>query len=489
MFLTKAYVSREFRDQMFRFYPAMKGNEAYIKMMEYLLFSSNFDKDHGGLFISQSILHKIEFNKERVIKAGDKTIKSKYNSQQFLERFKAEVDLDFEYTRWDKNYCRHVLSINLKGPLEEMIGDELSNMDKTGKVSFRDGTVWNKNTPGAIRKEIRAELLLADHTKCDEAKEIVDYLNSLDSRLFTKSQERMVDALKKAWEVVQLPTTKEKTLNVNVRGLRAFDTQPQPFYAGSTGGDTVRVFRYGDGLLSLSREIRKQITGAWWSVDLRSAQLSIAAREWNVPVVMEFLRTGESVWKVLFESCELDYDLKNNNPELFESLKNPLKKALYSLMYGMEIADIKKQLSKSLGKGMGAKFFSNFIIEAMAKARHNRMVEIEAANGATTIYGEWLDLDTLSINSILAQLAQATEMYLIYPVYAVAKTTEDFHIVIHLHDGLSINFDSEARRGRWVERINAAVQERADELGVITYLEWEKPVTSQEEAPGVCDAA
>jgi hypothetical protein len=71
---------------------------------------------------------------------------------------------------------------------------------------------------------------------------------------------------------------------------------------------------------------------------------------------------------------------------------------------------------------------------------------------------------------ILAEVAQALEMKLIYPAFRLARETREFTIVLFQHDGFSLHFVR--REEMWLTRIANAIQEEITQHRVETRLEW-----------------
>jgi hypothetical protein len=72
---------------------------------------------------------------------------------------------------------------------------------------------------------------------------------------------------------------------------------------------------------------------------------------------------------------------------------------------------------------------------------------------------------------VLAQLAQSCELKLLHPVVQLAETTDQFSIMLWLHGGFHVDFRDPSKAARWKARIEQAVQEEADRLGVATSLD------------------
>jgi hypothetical protein len=87
-------------------------------------------------------------------------------------------------------------------------------------------------------------------------------------------------------------------------------------------------------------------------------------------------------------------------------------------------------------------------------------------------FGEWIPyVESDGAKSVLAQLAQATEMALLLPAVELAEGTDEFQILLWQHDGFSVSFQNRSKRERWAGRITEAVNTEAGRLGIPTELE------------------
>ncbi len=240
----------------------------------------------------------------------------------------------------------------------------------------------------------------------------------------------------------------------------------------------------------LTKDLRKTLTRGWVEFDLTSCQLAIAAKMWEIEEIQEFLKSGESIWISLINYYGFDaLDMKHNETARYDLIKEDLKDALYSLMYGMTrknlIADLTEDLERFGIEDGGKTYMTHPLIKILYEARELRMKELNDCDTAETIFGKIIhirgskfssgapdDLRKEYIRSVIAQQAQAIELYLMLPVLDLAKTTKDFIITIFQHDGCSINFTNKSKKKKWLNRIVASVQARADQLGILTGLEY-----------------
>ena len=277
-------------------------------------------------------------------------------------------------------------------------------------------------------------------------------MNSLPPTLFTKlirsNAKATIEAIKK------LSTDSEHQWNI----FSSVIDDPVQIYQPSD--KTVRIFPVGERIVSLKSEIRRVFTKGMSEADLKSAQFSIAATLWDIPSVKEFLKNDGDMWEYL-------YQLGTTN-------KDALKKALYSLMFGMHYFGIMKQLEAIDIRYRD--FIELPLIKDLVIARNKEMKRILKNGGAETCFGNFLKLEAeQDEKSILAQCCQAMELKLLFPVIEIAMTRrgmKGFAIALWQHDGFTLHSHAAARSDYYKQLCSFLVDHQAYELGIITKLQW-----------------
>jgi len=456
-------VSRRFRQVMAEAFPALGGNLAYWRMMNYLLFGACDDHETKRRLLTHANLADI---------AGHKGNLSKFSSLGFLQRFQADVFSDHTFTWTDfiaKEKCRQVATLILPAQVQQALDDEFARKHyDTGRVYFSTGLAYNRNKHKDAREWQKAKALrLAKHAHSAEARDILDYLNNLPPPLFTKratlnhaAAEKVADSL-----------TNERAREQQLGYLKSIYEQPQPFYEPSSKGNTARLFGVNGSLPALKREVRNTWIKGWHKADLRSAQLAISARLWNVTEVVEFLAKKEkTIWQSLYEHFDL-------NEEEAQRAKPALKNALYAMCYGMGRKNLVEKIEKELGEAGiqrdGRLFTKHPLVKALMKGRNRTIQQIRKAGGGRTCFGKWISTAHLAPHRIAAQISQAIELKIIHPLFVCAKNTNDFTITLFLHDGVAIHFTDKSKVTRWKRRLNDLVVTAAEQFGAETELEWE----------------
>jgi hypothetical protein len=432
-------------------------------MMNYLLFGACDDRETGKRLLAHEFLADI---------AGHKGNISNFRSWQFLERFRADVfgSDALQWTRHKpKKKCRQVEKVILPATIAQALEDEYANKHyETGRVFFSTGEKFTRTRQRQQRKQQQDHALAnATEAGCQEAREILDYLNNLTPHLFyrafRKNHKNAEDAAR------LLPKAKARRQQLEI--LKHIAEQPQPFYQPSKKGHTERVFGTTGSLPLLARDVRHAWTKGWHKADLRSAQLAINATFWKVPDLAAFLKKKEkSIWQELTDHFYLA------GREAVKA-KNPLKTALYSLCYGMDVRKIAKNLTNDFAEvgiqRTGNLLWKHPLMRSLQAARTRMIRKISKAQGAHTCFGRWHSTTTLRPNQILALLSQAIELKLMHPLFTMAKATSDLTITLFLHDGIAVHFTDKNRITSWQRRMSDEIRKIAATYHIETDLEWE----------------
>ncbi|MGB8353814.1 MAG: hypothetical protein WCD79_08015 [Chthoniobacteraceae bacterium] len=443
-------------------FPNLDKNAANWKFLQYLIFGTFDDDDTGRRIISQKIIAEIEGRLDQI---------NNYRAATFLESFQRDVmgPDHFQWREWMKNKCRQVTKCEFPPDFAKAVEDEMQKVNHDeGRVYFADGTYFSRAKERIDRNRRKeAALAVQDEAICDEAREILDYMNNLPPNLFSAIRENIEQAMIVA---AALPDGKKgkKVSEIQQKYLKRIADQPQPFYSPSKKGSTVRIFGVDGCITSLQRDVRKALTVCWHEADIKSSQLAICAKLWHVEAVERFLDDGGNIWHHLYDEMQIP-------PAKRSDIKPALKEGVYSTCYGMPESSIKGNLTKALRAKeidqRGQSFTESPLIGALLLAREEAMALIEVEGGAETCFGDFLPTYELDEKQILAQVAQAVELKLVHPVIRLAMTTDDFKVVLWQHDGFSVHFTR--RPGQWLDRISEVVQDQVDELGIKTRLEWD----------------
>jgi len=457
--LSDVPVSKFFRDAAWKSFPGLNKHPGYWPLFCYLLFGSWHDKDTGRLLLYSDILSEIEGRDPNNSQA-----------EKFLIDFREEVlrpvGADIRWTDWykPKRKCRQLRKRDFGLEFEEILRQEhLGKWNRGERVYLLDGSIHNRLNARRFRRQQR-EAAGRLPTFCEHAEFIRTYMNTLPANLFTtKVQENFRSALKATFNLPDSPVR-----DAQLRILRHINSQPQPFYFPSEKGHTVRLST-SEGIPNLKSNVRRALTKGWEEADLRCSQLAICASLWRIKEVTDFLATGKSIWNRLFDYLEL-------RPEQRQLAKPILKKAIYSTCYGMEEPRVRGLTARDFaGEGMDKKLSPSLLKEelfaSLFNSRDIALEQIAEEGGGMTAYGRWLRITgEREPRDIMAEVAQSWEMKLIYPAFDLARKTSDFTITLFQHDGISVQFTR--RSEQWKRRIEESINENANRLNFMTWLEW-----------------
>lgn len=303
--------------------------------------------------------------------------------------------------------------------------------------------------------------------QCQEMTAMAAYLNGNLLKLYMDFVEKNYD---EAFAYAVLAG--DETL---LRNLHRLIDNPMPLYRPQlaydletdTGSRTYRIF--STLVQFLSKPCRKILFKGCIEMDIKNCQLTIAAYVFDIPSAKAFLGRGTSIWDVLLDWMELPYEAKPM-----------IKKALYSLIYGMKRQFVAFHLRNELkAAGYRAKrsMLKHSVIKDVAAAIERVKERIVAEGGAMGAFG-WMPLGTQEINSFLACLVQSYELALTHACYEIAIAERKHRhdqstIILHQHDGFLLMLKDGADQKEVLTRYQKAFARKAEQLGICATLEVE----------------
>lgn len=464
MRLAAKTVSPDFRQLIRASYPGIDRDPAYWRMMEFLLFGTISDETTGQLRISRATLAQIEGRQADLRN-------HRYKGKAFLDRFSRDVTpIDYSDWLYTEDRARIVRNPVFTQEIRMALHDELARWDSGKRLYFATGEGFNRRRQAAFRASERAAALRDLETAdCAKTRQLLAYMNTLPSNRFMRIVQYIPKAVLAAFEIDhELVRMQQMSL------LRAIRDEPKPFYKPT--GKSVRIFPSTESMLMLKRELRAILTQDWMSFDLRSAQLAICARDWQVEEILIFLEQslndGPTIWDefaaYLHTACTPPF-------------KAACKQALYALTFGagqQPVWDAFAHEGQSIEEAR--RLLHHPLVRALLDARKVQFGQIKQHNGAMNCFGQWVAVPTEwdggrrrnlpNYRSVLAQLAQARELQLLEPVIDLAHQTDQFTITLWLHDGFCLDVRDRSRADRWAAHIITAVNEQADKLSIPTEL-------------------
>ena len=468
-FIQRVSISRSLREEISRHYPITVSHDGHRAFLGYLLFTTFRGKDNRPVLKAEvvaRIYDALQSYEARYVRVKD-----------LLEIFRRDVLPRFTWTGFMPGRgCREAYQIGIDENLLLRIEEELRTRPDLieDPVHWQTGRQIDRKLQTNLRKgELKAvkQDFLAP---CEMTLRWQRYLNSRSSRLFFEIR----DQFNEAWKVATDYRSKQKREGA-LRHLHRIHIQPKPIYRPSE--NSVRVVST-ETLQTVDSEIRRILTrDAWREYDLTSSQLAIAAVEWDVPEVRDFLADGGSVWEHMARHTGLGIEYKP-----------VFKKAVYTTAYGAGEANIRTTHMQEAADKEGLTYcphtegeaiLSHPFLDALIPARNKQMQQIEIDGGAYDVFGNWLSVRHLTIKkgscqsavrSVLAQLNQAIEMDLLTPVLTLAEEEETkkrhkWQIALYQYDGFSVKYH---RSEDFYHRmIVDTVNSRAKGLGYPTRLD------------------
>ncbi|MCS4117356.1 hypothetical protein [Salinibacter ruber] len=459
------FVTRGFKDAALEEYPIMEEHQGHRTFFTYLLTTVFTDDDTGEIVIPYKTIARC-YGQQALEKAKNGNI----TTGVILNIFQSQVVDGFRYHDAYSASAGKARTVEHTG-IDNSIIRAWEKQDLLSEDLIDFVRLKGKDSKN-LRDELKERSGEENSPHCEDATEWRNYLNGRSSNLFTRA---VKENYGEAREVAAIFDGRRKQKQA-LRHLNAMAVQAQPIYGFSD--NTVRLKSLNPSLATVDKDIRHVITQEWVELDLSSAQLAVAATEWEMTELRDFLANGGSIWDSLFDYLNLGY-----------YAKGPLKKGLYSVVFGSprfqipeNISDEAEEEGIDISSDTASKFLEHPIIEELLEERERRIEAIEENGGIRDdAYDRWISLEECTAQnpklSLLAQVAQAREMWLLRPVLDLALEQENdrerhaWQVTLLQHDGFSVHFTRS--REYHLDRIKEAVKQRAERHGYPTELEVE----------------
>ncbi|MCS4046969.1 hypothetical protein GGQ04_002105 [Salinibacter ruber] len=462
------FVTRDFKILVLQEYPILEKHQGHRTFFTYLLTTVFTDDDTDGIVIPYMTIARC-YGKQALEKAKNGNI----TTGVILNIFQSQVVDEFRYYDAYSASAGKARTVERTG-IDNSIFRAWEEQDLISEdlIDFVRLKPWTGKNSKNLRDELKEQSGEENSPHCEDATEWRNYLNGRSPNLFTRA---VKENYGEAREVAASFDGRTKQ-NQALRHLNAMAEQPQPIYGFSD--NTVRLKSLNPSLQTVDSDIRHVITQDWVELDLSSAQLAVAATEWEMTELRDFLANGGNIWDSLFGYLDLGY-----------YAKGPLKKGLYSVVFGSprfqipeNISDEAEEEGIDISSDTASKFLEHPIIEELLEERERRIEAIEENGGIRDdAYDRWISLEECTAQnpklSLLAQVAQAREMWLLRPVLDLALEQKNdrkrhaWQVTLLQHDGFSVHFTRS--REYHLDRIKEAVKQRAERHGYPTELEVE----------------
>jgi hypothetical protein len=460
-------VSSNFRTFVLNKYPALQGNQPYLRFFRYLCFGTFHDASSHRLVIPTKVMAKEIFEVST----------NNFIGKDALEKFKSEVLPGLTWTApapsatngW-KGKAREFVDLGFDEEMEAALKQELLSPSKDRVDFITGGTHEREDRYQQMAEETAAyEEALASCSLNETQAKVVNYLRRIKAghlflRKLDENQEAIVEAMGHLSPEVQ---------TIRYRILGSARENPNVYYLPSSKGNTCRISGQGDSILGLKKEVRKAATAGWVECDLRSSQFAILAAKLKAPVSQAFIASGKSIWREFYSYLVgLDADPPSDT-------KAVMKEAMYSLCFGKSKANLRKVLDQHQ---MGS-LLRHPILSELLQLREKWFEQINLDGGAKDVWGVWHAVDRTRgrgkkgrwAGSVAATVIQSIEMEIIAPIFDVAMEhgkSDQFGICLFQHDGATLSFQSTEKQARAQTKLKKAVEARAKALGVETVLEF-----------------
>lgn len=359
-----------------------------------------------------------------------------------------------------RGYRNTVVGLYIPDEVDKALREETrKRRERDGMVEFVSGELW---TAYKERKEKEEELkMLDEYTESLEGchtYELVKYLHSPRTR---KALKRVLDRNYFNIEYALDRATRENERRAS-RILRHLERHVNA-YAAKERTDRI----YAETSL-MPKEVREAALAGCWSLDLKSAQLRIIAKLWNLPEIDAI----PDVWQYLY-----------NELGVTEQKKPDLKRMLYIICYGGGRETMLERAEK--GKMDGSlidPFLALPLVQTIQAARDR---EVEKLMGRGFIEDAWgdryflKDVDAKNIYqaacSLLGRQGQSYEMKLMLAAFDVIAADDDLVLILWLHDGCYLDVVHHKQNAEHkLNMIQSAVADMADRLGINTQLDIQR---------------
>ncbi len=478
------------RDAILAAYPSAVGDPVLWRALQYLLFTGQIAYQAQRLKVDTAILEMIV----GVPIYGTSTRKGAFKSgKQVLEYIRDNMLPGLQWSGYSQSkYCRMVVADGIDPALKKIVDQDLS-----GSISGNSDRVFldtgEKYSPAKQRHLKVSWLSEASSVSANAASNASAYvlqrLNDGSIRPlggFTRVLQHS-SAMHAAVNIYQ-PSSSSRAGQTNqdyrmyLRSvLRRIEDMPLPLYQPSERGRTDRVFELNPSFLSLPSSVRLAGTkpAGWVELDLVSAHLAIGSMLWGVQSVDAILSNRRSIWSAFATQLNVSH--------LTTALKDAVKKATYSAMYGMTERNLKVDFTQAMNsaglKLTGKDLISTPLMQDILTARKTAFTRIKTAGSIQTPTGISATVGNgVNEGSAWSTVMNSYELELMKPILeyeeqelANASKEErqpDFRIMLWQHDGCSVRFDK--RKRHHLSKMKAVVDAVAQQHSIPTWLEEKK---------------
>ncbi len=416
-----------------------------------------------------------------------------------------------------KERCRTIETIGLHPDARKAIEEDVPT--DPDRVYVQTGNPLHENHGYKVRTKWGERLEdEAEEAPSETAARVLRHMNGQSSKTTSKITDHVPETLRyvqrRSYEV-DLTWDRRMHFQANMNRLerirgyqRRFDRsvvksiahQHKPFYRFSPNGRTDRIFSANHSVLILPSDVRKVLCQDYHEIDLKSAHLMIAAWLWGADRAKAKLRREDySVWDDLERHYGPLIAERFGTPDglpdsEWSTFKGALKGALYSVVFGMNEANVKGNLTRELkpllGEEAGAHFGRHKLIRDLLNARQEQFIQIQRQGGMKAGGGRRIDLRSrikvaqregrsnvmqAAAAKVLGTVAQSYEMELMSVLVDYEQELQDtskrFRVAFWLHDGAYVQIPRSV--GARMKELDERLEQKAEQLGVHARFEDE----------------
>ncbi|WP_263834378.1 hypothetical protein [Salinibacter sp.] len=503
-------------EKIVRWAPAVGKHEPLAALLQMVFFSRRRDKD----WHTEKDLAGTPLPHERIFDCFGLAPSTAYNrglnAEMLLELYRREVDPDFNWSGWHGNEGKaHVAETHgipdsiVKETKEIMLSPE-EHGDWTYLISGKAAS--NRRFTAQLRKNRRQEIETQDPAvePPPSAKAIQRYLNGLPQTSFGHGRHGIFrpEMLGEAIEAAENQLSQEKRRDQERRKLLWMRTFPQPLYLFCDRFPRLKADRFNQAMNLPSSILRSMYTDRDYELDLSKAHLAsyvpVAKREGlRVPTLEQHLEANLAGDEDLLEAGDLWMDLAMSvDTDVFSdlrALRSAVKRA-YAAVYGSSQHNLLHQIYDEYGKLTGRylseghaplrPLLSHPVMNKLFETRDKLEAIINERGGLKDAHGRFISCSTWEgvkdkgnrWRGVLAYVNASFEQRLMRAALDVAAEEKRWagqkesrrpklRIWLYQADGFTVRVGSKASHSRQVERLQSAVAQKAEELGVPTELE------------------
>ena len=489
-------VSKNFRNEIIKVYPACANNISYMKFVQYRLFSNNWEDEKEKLIkVPQFVLAYCE---DKITHLASKN----YKGHLFLQDFKRDVqDIDWSDWSYAEGKCR-VTKFPIHNNIELLLTLDIHKdyNNEGGRFYLVSGLKFTKRNRRDDLKTEKQKLLseLIEIRQCRKIKQLASKIwthmatNGRDKYLI-KMINTNIDLVEEAIKNrSDLEPTKQKAY-LELTDIIKEGTMP--ILHGVQ--NSCRLYESGASITGLPRQYRKMLCKGWTEFDIKSSQLAIVSSMWNISSIHDFLSQKNSVWDLFFNEFTVDKDDYTDTKRFF-------KESLYSIVFGKQEQAIAKLYDQKFGAGAGIKFSNIWLVRDLFDAREKEINRLANKPGGrhhspavslmptgneffftgmskkqAKLYDGIMPYGQRKrITCAMAQEVQMIEMALLNPIIDLAeRNSKNYKITLWQHDGFSVAFLNQNHRGKYTKAIENAftanLKKLSSTINIPTYLEHE----------------